>query len=165
MALKSYEESDIKATADAIRKVTNTTNPMLTSEMANRVLMATTNSNPNGLEQRVLDAEAKITALQSKDTSLDAAKVEAKIYRNISVAASAFTSVSGVYRASITNSNITANDFVELYQDASSGAIGTLLDYNDSYAGGVYVYASAVPEKAVVFNLMIVNKNYKEEVI
>lgn len=74
-----------------------------------------------------------------------------------SISSSSWSSYSGVYRALISNSSITADSMVDVnVQFSYRNEARNMLPFTDATSGGVYVYASEKPTSTIICNLKIV---------
>lgn len=81
-----------------------------------------------------------------------------KIYRSVSVPASAWTRNGSYYEASIANGAITANDIVNVnFHLGSMSAVNNaeVLGVTESYAGGFKIYAMSKPTAAITCDYVV----------
>lgn len=88
-----------------------------------------------------------------------------KDVKNVTVSKTSFTAQSSgtptnyTYRATISNSDIKSTHVCELYPSQASADLGVLSNTCTSFDGGIYIYASEIPESNIVFNRI----SYREE--
>lgn len=96
------------------------------------------------------------------DVTLDTIGAQGRFLcgRNKTIATSAWASDTTYadysYRASITLPTITALSFVEIVFSPADATSGNFAPVCDTYAGGVYLYAKAVPDAAITIPTIIV---------
>ena len=115
------------------------------------------NSQITCIVSQIGDAELKVN-----DITLDAIGAQERFLcgRNKIIATSAWVSDATYadypYRASIALPPITAVSFVEIVFSPADATSGNFAPVCDTYAGGVYIYAKAVPDAAITIPTIVV---------
>lgn len=89
---------------------------------------------------------------------LDSLKgVGATTVNNVSIPTTAWVLSNGMYKATISNESITANDVVNVnYLDAPTAINNGILGYNNTIDGGVEIYSNFLPTAEIILNYSII---------
>lgn len=83
--------------------------------------------------------------------------VGATTVNNVTIPTSAWVLSNGMYKATVSNENITANDVVNVnYLDVPTAINNGVLGYSNTIDGGFEIYSNFLPTVALVINYSII---------